>query len=130
MLFVVFLALFFPVVMYAYQEGLNLRSGLFLLAETVLYAIILYLFFNTTYTIEGKILSIKCGFITYKPIDIMTIKSIAKSSNIISAPAASFDRIEISYGKYDEVILSPKDKHLFAQHLVSINPNIQNKLNF
>ena len=33
-----------------------------------------------------------------------------KSSNIISSPAASFDRIEITYGEFDKLIISPKHK--------------------
>ena len=86
------------------------------------------MFLKTVYTIEGNNLKIKCGFITYKPIEISEIREITKSSNIISSPAPSFDRIEIKYGKFDEMIISPKDKFEFAKCLTSLNPNIKNKL--
>jgi len=72
------------------------------------------MFLKTEYTIEDKKLKIKCGFFTYKPIEINEIREITKSSNIISSPAASFDRIEIKYGKFEELIISPKNKFEFA----------------
>jgi len=86
------------------------------------------MFFKTEYTVEGKKLKIKCGFFTYKPIEIDEIKEITKSNNIISSPAASFDRIEIKYGKFEEIIISPKDKFEFAKYLKSLNPNIKNNI--
>ena len=86
------------------------------------------MFLKTEYTIEDKKLKIKCGFFTYKPIEINKIKEITKSSNIISSPAASFDRIEIKYGKFEELIISPKNKFEFAQYLTNLNPKIKNNI--
>ena len=94
----------------------------------VMYGLILHMFFNTTYTIDQQMLHIRCGFFRYKPINIMNMKKISKSSSIISSPAASFDRIEISYGKFDELIISPKHKLKFAADLQKINPNLINTL--
>ena len=54
--------------------------------------------------------------------------TLSKSSSIISSPAASFDRIEITYGKFDELIISPKHKLKFAADLQKINPNLINEL--
>ena len=87
------------------------------------------MFFKTIYTIEENKLKIKCGFFSYKSIEINDMREIAKSTNIISSPAASFDRIEIKYGKFDEVIISPKNKFEFAKDLVKINSKIVNTLN-
>jgi hypothetical protein len=84
--------------------------------------------FNTEYTIEENKLKIKCGFFAYKPIEINEIKEITKSSSIISSPAASFDRIEIKYGKFEEMIISPVDKFEFAEYLTDLNPNIKNNI--
>ena len=47
---------------------------------------------------------------------------------MISSPAASFDRIEITYGKFEEIIISPKHKLKFYEDLQKINPNIINNL--
>ena len=86
------------------------------------------MFLNTVYIIEEKKLKIKCGFFSYKPVEIDEIKEITKSSNIISSPAASFDRIEIKYGKFEELIISPKNKFEFAQYLKNLNPKIKNNI--
>ena len=124
----VFLVFFGPLVPVIIEDAWNEKAigvlGLLLL----IYAFVLYLFFDTNYLIEGKQLKIKCGFFSYKPIDIDNIKEISKTNSPISSPAPSFDRIEIKYGEFDDLIISPKDKVQFAQDLCAINPNIKNKL--
>ncbi len=92
-------------------------------------AFVLHLFLNTEYTIEDGQLKIKSGFFREKPIDILEIKEIKKTNSIISAPAASFDRIEIKYKTFNTMIVSPKNKTAFIKHLMEINPNIVNKVN-
>ncbi|HJR99560.1 MAG TPA: PH domain-containing protein, partial [Flavobacterium sp.] len=92
------------------------------------FAFILYLFFQTQYKIEGSKLKIKCGFFSFKAIEIADITEISKTKSLISSPAPSFDRIEIKYGKFDEIIISPKKKFDFAKHLTTLNPNIKNNL--
>ena len=94
----------------------------------VMYGLILHMFFNTTYTIDQQMLHIKCGFIRYNSINIMDMKKISKSITIMSSPAASFDRIEITHCKFDELIISPKHKLKFANDLQKINPNLINTL--
>ncbi len=94
----------------------------------VLFLFIVHMFFYTTYTIDKDELKIRCGFIGYKPYKIKDMKKVSKSTSIISSPAASFDRIQITYGKFDEIIISPKDKHQFVQDLQKINPEIINGL--
>ena len=93
---------------------------------TTIYTFILHIFLKTTYIVENKTLKIKCGFLFNKNILIDDIKGIKKTKNLISSPAPSFDRIEIKYGKFDEVIISPKDKVGFAKDLTLINPTIVN----
>ena len=58
----------------------------------------------------------------------MEMKKVSKSSNFISSPAASFDRIEITYAKFEEIIISPKNKTKFIEDLQKINPKIINNL--
>ncbi len=102
------------------------KTLLILLFLVLCFGYVSYTFFNTKYTIKGDFLYIKSGFFKYKPINIKTITKLQKTSNIISSPAMSFDRIEIKYGKFDEIIISPKDKVGFAKDLTTINPNIMN----
>ena len=91
---------------------------------------ILHLFFSTTYRVhqaEGA-LHIKCGYFFNVEVDIMTIKSIRKTRNPLASPAPSLDRLEVRYGKFDSVIISPKDKAGLVYELTKINPRIEHRL--
>ena len=94
----------------------------------VVYAVLLYLNFSTIYSIDKGILIVKCGIFYHKRFDISKIKSISKTGNIIASPAPSMDRIALTYGIYEVIVLSPKNKMEFAQDLTRINPKIVNKL--
>ena len=128
LLIVVFIVFFAPIIVLFTSNKINTElslTGLFLI---IIFALIVHMFYNTTYTITKTELKIKCGFISYKPISINSIKKIERSNNIISSPAASFDRIEIKYSKFEEIIISPKNKVQFAKDLVNQNPAIENKV--
>lgn len=86
---------------------------------------ILQLFFNTYYVIEGSLLKIRSGFLYRIDIDIKTIKKIEESNSPLSSPAASFDRLEIIYNKFDSVLISPKEKKEFIELILIINPSIE-----
>lgn len=86
-----------------------------------------YLFSNTFYTIEKGILTVKGGFIVNETIEIQTIRKISETNNPISSPAASIDRLEIRYGTRGFILISPKEKAAFIEHLLTINPNIEVK---
>ncbi|MDX1277871.1 PH domain-containing protein [Oceanihabitans sediminis] len=125
LLLFVFLVFFTPVFYSILNGAFNTDKigGVVLLV--LLFAFVLHVFLKTEYTINNKELEIKCGFFSYKPIHISEIREINKTNNIISSPAASFDRIEVKHGKYDSIILSPKDKLQFSKDLREINPNIK-----
>ncbi|WP_338358211.1 PH domain-containing protein [Yeosuana marina] len=89
---------------------------------------IIHLFFSTKYMIVDDILKIRSGFIYKKDLEIKKILSISKSSTLISSPAASFDRIEIKYGQFSSVVISPKDKISLIEELIKINPDIKNQI--
>ena len=128
LLIVVFLVFFGPLVPMFINKGFTINTTLLFLAVIVLFRIILHIFFNTTYKIEKEKLHIKCRFFKYNPVNIREMKKVSKSSNVISSPAASFDRIEITYGKFEELIISPKHKTKFIEDLQKINPEIINNL--
>ena len=83
------------------------------------------MFITTNYTIDGNSLIIKCGFLLNKTIDIKGIKKITETNNPLSAPAISLDRLEISYGTYDSILISPKQKKEFIETIVSLNPQVE-----
>ena len=128
LLIVVFVVFFGPLIPNYIDEGFNSNMFLMTLALIILFGFVLHMFLNTTYKIEKGKLYIKCGFFNYNPVNIGEMKKVSKSSNIISSPAASFDRIEITYGKFDELIISPKHKTKFVEDLQKINPGIINNL--
>jgi len=128
LLIVVFIVFFGPLIPNYIDEGFNSNMFLMTLALIILFGFVLHMFLNTTYKIEKGKLYIKCGLFNYNPVNIGEMKKVSKSSNIISSPAASFDRIEITYGKFDELIISPKHKTKFVEDLQKINPGIINNL--
>ena len=104
---------------------LIVEQNLLAIAIVVLIIIlIVHMFVKTHYTINGDILEIKCGFTFKETVDIKTIKSISETNTILSAPATSIDRIEIQYGKFDSVVISPKQKLEFINDIVAINPAV------
>ncbi len=115
-------------VLIAYQDGWRISLFLVLGLLIIVNAFVLHLFLKTDYTIENEELKIRSGFFKEKPIAISEIKAIRKTNSIISAPAASFDRIEVKYKVFNTIIISPKDKKDFIQHLKKINPNIDNQV--
>lgn len=82
------------------------------------------LLYQTWYIIDGDELHIRVLFFRYPRIKICDIRSVKKSKNPISAPAASLDRLAIRHGKMGFQLISPKDKAAFMRALLSINPNI------
>jgi hypothetical protein len=128
LLIVIFLIFFGPLIINLIYNGLNKKMILLILFLIIVFGFIVHMFLKTEYIIDDNQLKIKAGFFTYKPIEIKDIKEITNSNNIISSPAASFDRIEIKYGKFEEMIISPVDKFEFAEYLTDLNPNIKNNI--
>lgn len=73
-------------------------------------------------------MKIRCGFLFNKYIDIKTIKKITETNNPLSSPATSLDRLEITYGKFDSILILPKQKIEFINDIKSLNPNVEIKL--
>jgi len=84
-------------------------------------------FNSIKYNIQHDELIIKSGFFTNKRIKITSIRKIVETTNIISAPAASFDRLEIIYNTYDSIEISPSNKQNFIDDLLAIHSNIEIK---
>jgi uncharacterized membrane protein YdbT with pleckstrin-like domain len=90
------------------------------------FVFVLYLMYDTNYTITQGNLKVHSGFIVNKNIPIAAIKSIKKSDSILSAPASSIsDRIEVFYGESKSIIISPKEKQAFVEELLKQNPTIE-----
>ena len=108
----------FLVVIFGSTSFLMLRDGawLGLVINGLVILGIAALFRTTTYVLSDEGLEIRCGlsrqFIHWKD-----IRSVKYTSNPISAPAFSFKRIHISYGKTGCVLISPHTRESFMNEL-------------
>jgi hypothetical protein len=97
--------------------------GVFIMLVTI--SFIVYTFLSINYKIEKENLNIKCTFLINENIAIQSIRKITETYNPLSSPAASIDRIEIFYNKFDSVLISPKKKKAFIEDILKINSNIE-----
>lgn len=124
--FIIPLIIAFGAVLFLTTKGEMIWLGIAILAPVLLFVV--HIFMNTNYTVDGNSLKIKCGFLFNKSIDIQQIKKISETNNPLGSPAVSLDRLEIVYGKFDNVIISPKHKNEFIETIVLLNPDIEVKL--
>ena len=90
---------------------------------SVVFALVLVVFYFLSKTVKYVIN--ENNLIIWKTkIDIKTIRKIYKTRNPLSSPALSLDRIAIVFNKYDEVLISPKEREAFIEDLLKINPDI------
>ncbi|AXY55541.1 hypothetical protein CDG60_02370 [Acinetobacter chinensis] len=92
------------------------HTAVYVLAAVVVWWPVL----NTRYVISDGILTIHCMWLTWK-IPVADIQSITATTNSVSSPALSLDRLEVVYlknGKSCTVLVSPKNKELFSKSLM------------
>lgn len=90
---------------------------------SVVFALVLVVFYFLSKMVKYVINENKL-IIWKTKIDIKTIRKIYKTRNPLSSLALSLDRIAIVFNKYDEVLISPKEKKLFVDDLLKVNPDI------
>lgn len=100
--------------------------GLGLIAIPILF--IVDMFTKTYYVLTERELIIKCGFAFKKVLQINDIRKISETSDLISSPALSIDRLEIFFNKFDSVLISPKEKYEFIEALKRFKPDIEVQL--
>lgn len=98
-----------------YPIFVSIKSMLFgewigLLGLGIVVGLILIFSKTTRYIINENQLIVQSTWIVNERIDISKIKKIEKSNSILSSPALSLDRLRIRYNKYDEILISPKEK--------------------
>ena len=95
-----------------------------LIITAIIGAMFGWAWFKTGYEVTEDELIVKTGF-TKAVIPIASIYKLTKTYNPASAPALSFNRIEVLYNKgMGLALLSPKDRQRFVELLVSKNPEI------
>lgn len=90
----------------------------------ILPILLLWMWLTTYYVLDDSHLVIKYGPFK-KVIPLNTIKSVKKTMNPWSSPALSLKRLEIMYGQYDIVLISPIDRDEFMKILGKSYPQIK-----
>lgn len=104
-------------------EVLSLVELFILILLTILLPLgILWMWFTTFYVIDEQDLIIRYGPFKQK-ISLQLIKSMQKTMNPLSSPALSLKRMEITYGQYDFVLISPINRDQFMKELSTRCPN-------
>ena len=121
---VLFLGLIFGIVGFSIfsETGITFLSVLIFLIPLLLIGSIL---FSISYTISGSNLNVRCSILINQDIDINKIEKITETNNLLSSPAASLDRLAITFNQTDCVMVSPKNKQAFIDDLLAVNPNIE-----
>lgn len=79
----------------------------------------LWLFLGTSYTVTSDELLIKGGPLKWR-VPIADITGITASSNALSSPALSMDRLRIDYGRGKSVLISPREKAAFIEQVEAL----------
>lgn len=85
-----------------------------------------WLWLSTGYAVRGEELVARAGPFQWR-VPIREIQALRLSSDPISSPALSLDRLEISYrtnGEERLLLVSPADKLAFIKALQKVNPEI------
>ena len=102
-----------------YAKGTMAQYPVHTLTYVLTIAVLWWPVWNTQYRVEADQLVITCMFLTWK-IPLSSIQQVSPSTNSVSSPALSLDRLRIDYlkeGKAKFVLVSPKDKTAFCQAL-------------
>ena len=85
--------------------------------------LVTWMLFDTGYDITATELRVRCGPIrTAVPLE--KLSRISPTSSIMSAPALSIDRLEVSYNRFDTVVISPADKRGFLAAILARAPQV------
>lgn len=92
---------------------------------------IFYTLLTTQYIISKDSLRIQSGFLYDETLTINNIISITETRNPLSSAAASLDRLELKLKNSYSILISPKEKNEFIDHILQINSavivNVKNK---
>ncbi|QQO05935.1 PH domain-containing protein [Luteimonas sp. MC1750] len=76
----------------------------------------IWLLLSTRYTLEPRQLRVQSGPFKWH-IKVADITSITPSSNALSSPALSLDRLRIDYGSGRSLMISPRNKERFLRDI-------------
>jgi hypothetical protein len=99
------------------------RESLFPLFFMVLvWGLVMWVLYGTRYTLTEDLLLIQSGPMRYK-VPLVEVTSVRPTRSLLSSPALSLDRIEITYGRR-RILVSPEDKVRFLTELRARSPQL------
>ena len=114
-----------PIFILAFSLFIRYESYKMLLVLGASLLFTIFVFSGFRYIISGNKLLIKMCSISYGSIDIANIVIVKRSYNLLSSPAASLKRLEISSESSVLCLISPVREEEFLEALKSINPQIR-----
>jgi len=96
-----------------------------LIINLLVLTLIIYLILSTRYITIHDNLTINGCFTYNKTFNINDITKISATNDPISSPAWSLDRLKLQFKHEKPVLISPRNKQEFINHLLTINPNIE-----
>ena len=86
-------------------------------------ALTLWILMATDYTLSGADLVVRCGP-SKRHVPLKQIERVRPVQTLLSAPALSFKRLEVS-GSFGAVVISPSEQNAFLLALQSSVPNLR-----
>lgn len=120
--------LIFGLFVYAAVEGIIAKDYEVLYVSLPVILLVISLYWQIQYKIVNGQLEVKAGIFGTTKVPVAEIKSVHKTYNPLSAPALSIKRLEVKYGRFDCLLISPQNKKAFIKELLAINPSIDIKL--
>jgi hypothetical protein len=85
-------------------------------------ALVLWIWRSTRYVVTDTSLLVRCAFIRIA-VPLATITRLQRTSTMLSAPALSFDRLEVQHSA-GSVVISPADRDRFIAAMTTRNPGV------
>lgn len=85
--------------------------------------LVVWLFRRTDYTITRDELIVRSGPMR-QTVPLSAIHAVTATRTMLSAPALSLDRLEVKYGSFGSIVISPRDKQGFVKTLRECVPRL------
>lgn len=119
-------ALLTPLILFFARHGARMppdRGATMFIVTGLSALFVVWLFKSTEYVVTATELIVRSGPVNQRVL-LKEITRIHPTRSILSAPALSLDRMEIAYGKYGGIVISPADKRGFLNCVKERSPGV------
>lgn len=101
---------------YAFLVDSSMSWPVAIMAIVVGAGLPLWLLVSTRYELSATDLYIFSGPFSWR-VPLREVKSISPTRSVLASPALSFDRLRIDHGRFDSIMISPREKDRFIDEL-------------